>query len=186
MEFIKIFILPIILIILKQLFGYFFKDISLPPEGNKRFMIPAYHIIQSIIFDKITSDNYSKMKKKILHIYTFSTIKNTKYHLPETLLFSLDDLVYLLKAETTDFNKINKAYQKFCNQYHFYFNRYKGALFFYSYHITNKHYWRKVKLQLIRLLHLFIISILFLILIYLTGYLVTSIVRTMIPLYNLE
>lgn len=140
-------IVTLSIFILKYIFDFIFKDETvLKPKANQLFFIPSFKYMRNIIFQKVTEQNYLKIKETISAIYSLLLVSNTRYYMPEKLLTDLEQLIKqfdesLDKTTNKPINikKVNKLFQKFCNKYFLNYNQYKNSPFSFSYEITSQH-----------------------------------------------
>lgn len=141
---------------LKYIFDFLFKDETiLKPKANQLFFIPSFKHIRKIIFQKITDDNYIKIKESISAVYALLLVSNTRYYVPERLSELLEQLYNKFDEsldKTTDkpisTKDVNKLFQKFCNIYFLNYNQYKNSPFSLSYNINSNH---KMRIFLLRI-----------------------------------
>ena len=140
-------IVTLSIFILKYIFDFIFKDETvLKPNANQLFFIPSIKYMRNIIFQKVTEQNYLKIKETMSAIYSLILVSNTRYYMPEKLLTILEQLIKqfdesLDKTTNKPINikKVNKLFQKFCNRYFLNYNQYKNSPFSFSYKITSQH-----------------------------------------------
>ena len=173
---------------LKFIFGKIIAPLSYThDQANKRFFIPSYNIVRQIIFDKITENNIDNLKNCIVKLNILLKIQNTRYYVPESLVFLIDDLSLLLDnyENKCDIVKVNAAYQKFSNSYFFYYNLCKGSFFQFEYSITSKHKPRVLWRRLLRLFDFLIAAVCVLCIIYLVSFLSIFVMNNLIKYFKL-
>lgn len=184
MKTFELFIYPILLVVIKLIIDFLKHESKIPTDADTKFMIPTYKILHKSIFEKITEENYTEMRTNILRIYSYLQFNHVRYHVPEKLVFPLDELNNLLHQKSPEIKKINKIYQCFCNQYHFYFNRFKGNVFIFTYRISSKHFLRHLFLSGLRLFELFFVVYLLLIILKPIVLIITKFIFDITQLYQ--
>ena len=173
---------------LKFIFGKIIAPLSYThDQANKRFFIPSYNIVRQLIFDKITENNVDKLKNCMLKLNILLKIQNTRYYVPENLVFLIDDLLLLLDNNENKYDivQINATYQKFSNSYFFYYNLCKGSFFQFEYSITRKHKLRVFRCRLLRLFDFVIAAGCVLTIIYLVSFLSILVMNNLINFFKL-